>query len=400
MKSLRDFGTKMLVAALAVTGILCSQDVLAQNKKMRAATVLYKEKANLSSSQREALEQVLLDFGITVEKRIIDNKVNYARTLQGISEQDAVAALMQTGAVEFAETDTLVFPDFVPSDPLNSQQWHHPVIGSLEAWDVTLGKRAVVVASCDTGVDATHPDLKKSLLPGYNAEDRARTNLIPINGHGTLTTGAMSAATNNRVGVSGVAGRVRILPIKVSNAQDGGAFVSTIAHCIEYAADYGASVVNLSYGGVAYIFTIDSAAQYLRSKGGTLVVAAGNDGADQSANPDFASLLVVGATEFSNTRAIWSSYGLPIDIAAPGESILTTTMGGGYGAASGTSLATPLVSGAVALIKSLNRKLTPVEVEEFLLSSATPLGGSSNHIEFGHGLLNVAAAVNLAAQSN
>ena len=258
----------------------------------------------------------------------------------------------------------------------------------------------MVAASCDTGVDATHPDLKKSLLPGYNAEDRASTNLLPINGHGTLTTGAMSAATNNKVGVSGVAGRVRILPIRVSNAQDGGAFVSTIAHCIEYAADHGASVVNLSYGGVAYLFTIDSAAQYLRSKGGTLVVAAGNDGADQSANPDFASFVVVGATEFSNTRAIWSNYGLPIDIAAPGESILTTTMGGGYGAASGTSLATPLVSGAVALIKSLNRKLTPAEVEEFLLSSATPLGGSSNHIEFGHGLLNVAAAVNLAAQSN
>jgi thermitase len=208
----------------------------------------------------------------------------------------------------------------------------------------------------------------------------------------------MSAATNNRVGVSGVAGRVRILPIKVSNADHGGAFFSAIAHCIEYAADYGASVVNLSYGAAAS-FTVDAAAQYLRSKSGILVVSAGNDGADLSANPDFASFLIVGATEFSNTRAVWSNYGLPIDIVAPGEFILTTTMGGGYGAASGTSLAAPLVSGALALIKSLNRKFIPAEVEQYLFSSATPLGGSSNHIEYGHGLLNVGAAVDLAAQS-
>src|SRR5688572_25014792 len=113
---------KVLIAALAVTGILCAQAVLAQSKKMRAATVLYEEKAHLSSSQREAVDQVILDYGITVKRRIVHNKVNHARTLPGVSEEDAAAALMQTGAVEFAETDTLVLPDFVPNDPLIGEQ--------------------------------------------------------------------------------------------------------------------------------------------------------------------------------------------------------------------------------------------------------------------------------------
>ena len=305
---------------------------------------------------------------------------------------------MQTGAVMFAETDALVLPDFVPNDPLSGHQWHHPVIGSPEAWDVTVGKRSVVAASCDTGVDASHPDLKKALLRAYNAEDGASTNLTPVNGHGTMTAGAMSAATNNKIGVSGVAGIVRILHIKISNLPDGGAYISAMAHCIEYAADHGASVVNLSYG-VAGSPTIDAAAQYLRSKGGLLVVAAGNDGVDLSSDPDFVSFLVVGATEFSNTRAFWSNYGLPTDIVAPGEAIFTTTMSGGYGAASGTSLAAPLVSGAVALIKSINRKLAPDEIERTIFSSATSPGSSADQIEYGHGLLNIGVAVNLAAQS-
>jgi thermitase len=317
---------KALVSAIAVTASLSGQTVLAQNKTVRPDTVFYKKKANPSPTQREALDRVVLDYGIRVKKRTVNNKLNQGHMLRGTSEEAAVVALMQTGAVEFAETDALVLPDFAPNDPFSGYQWHHPMIGSPEAWDVTVGKRSVVAASCDTGVEASHPDLKKALLRAYNAEDGASTNLTPVNGHGTMTAGAMSAATNNKIGVSGVAGRVRILPIKISNLPNGGAYISTMAHCIEYAADHGASVVNLSYG-VAWSPTIDAAAQYLRSKGGLLVVAAGNDGADLSADSDFASVIVVGATEFSNTRAYWSNYGLPIDIVAPGEAIFTTTIG-------------------------------------------------------------------------
>jgi subtilisin family serine protease len=385
---------RLLVSSFAVVLVGSATAHADADQKFRKSTILYKEKASSTLQQKEALTQTLLDLGVRVEKKVAHGNVKLAKIYAGLSEEDAVEALRQTGAVDFAETDRLIFPDFVPNDPKLGLQWHLPVINTFAAWDVTLGKRTITIASCDTGVDANHRDLKRNLLPGYNAEDRATTNVAPIHPHGTWTTGTMAAVTNNGIGVSGVAGVIRVLPIRISNRDDGAAFLSAMAHCIEYSADHGARVVNLSYGG-AESPTLDVAAKYLRSKKGILVMSAGNEGLDKSANPDWTSFLIVGATDASNARASFSNYGLPTDLVAPGVSILTTNMGGGYVNVSGTSFSAPLVSGAVALMVSINPQLTPMQIVQTVSSTSTPIG---SQLEYGYGMVNVGAAVKAARQ--
>jgi thermitase len=212
---------------------------------------------------------------------------------------------------------------------------------------------------------------------------------------GTMTAGTMAAIANNSIGVAGVAPKVKILPIRVSNSENGGAYFSSLAGCIEYAANHGAKVVNMSYGG-AESYTIDSAAQYLRAKGGLLIMAAGNAGFDASANPDFQSFIIVGATDLNDQLPAWTNYGLPTDIVAPGVDIFTTTVGQTYIYGSGTSFSAPIVAGVAALIYSISPSFTPTQVEGFLLSTAQPLGGGPDDLKFGHGLVDAEAAVILA----
>lgn len=364
----------------------------------REASILFSIKEDASPAQLQALDQVIQTYDLNVLKRLVEGKVQFAKAGKHSNEVTEIAeALVNTGAVEFAEPDSLILPSLTSNDPYLSQQWHHGVIGTQTAWDTTMGARGIVVASCDTGVDPTHPDLKSALLAAYNSEDGAATNLTPVNSHGTLTAGAMAAIANNSVGVAGVAGAVKILPIKITNFENGAAYLSAIADCITYAANKGAKVVNLSYGGTETA-TIDTAAQYLRSKGGLLVVAAGNDGLDTSSNTDYTSMFVVSAVDETGALPYWSNRGLRTDIVAPGVNILTPNLGGSYAYATGTSLAAPLVSGAAALVYSANSALSVAQVEDVLSSTADKsiVGYSEN--THGGGRVNVAAAVAKAKQ--
>ncbi len=158
-------------------------------------------------------------------------------------------------------------------------------------------------------------------------------------------------------------------------------------------------MVNLSYGG-AYSSTIDSAAQYLRGKGGLLFMAAGNDGANGDTSspsyPDFQSFIAVGATTSSDTKASWSNYGSYIDVVAPGVSVYSTRKGSGYGSGSGTSFASPIAGGVAALIYSVNPNFSPDQVEGFLSSTAVDLGDPGDDNVFGHGRVDAFEAVRKA----
>ncbi|HVK62012.1 MAG TPA: S8 family serine peptidase [Bdellovibrionales bacterium] len=369
-------------------------------EKSRRSTVLFAAKKDLTPEQKKKLDRVLEKFDIKVEGMLAEGAVNFAKALKhpGVSEEEIVEELKNTGAMEFAEPDTLVYPSLVPNDPYAGQQWHHQNIGSYRAWDIQRGVSAVIVASCDTGVQPNHPDLRSILMTAYNSETNSNKNLLPVNSHGTVTAGAIAAALNNRVGVAGVGGGVRILPIKISNAENGAAYFSAITSCITYAANRGAKVVNLSYGGTESA-AVSSAAKYLRSKGGILVVAAGNDGMDTSANLDYSSIYVVSATDQQDMLLSWSNRGTPTDIVAPGVDILTTDLGGGYTFASGTSLAAPLVAGAAALVYSVNPKFTPTQVESILSNSAQKALIAYDKNTYGAGRLDVEAAVKRAKAS-
>jgi hypothetical protein len=186
------------------------------------------------------------------------------------------------------------------------------------------------------------------------------------------------------------------MPIRIS-APDGYASWSTVASGLNWAANNGAKVANISYM-VHGSSTVQSAAQYMKSKGGVVVNSAGNTGAfDGSAASD--AMISVSATNSSDTRTSWSTWGAHVDLAAPGEGIWTTTSSGGYGSVSGTSFSSPLTAGVVALMMAANPSISPSQVESTLKSTAVDLGTAGYDQYHGYGRVNAASAVQAAAQT-
>ncbi len=307
------------------------------------------------------------------------------------AEEAVARALSRNPHIKFAEVDGLMPPGFVPNDPSFSKQWHLQKIQAPTAWDSSQGL-GVIIALLDTGLDSNHQDLKGHLVTGWNAvSQNSSTSDIHTYGHGTAVAGVIGAITNNGVDVAGVAGKGKIMPIRISNRSDGRAYWSDIAKGLNWAADHGAKVANISYS-VTNSSTITTAANYFRNKGGVVVNSAGNDGT----NPGYSennSLISVSATTASDTRASFSNYGNYIDVAAPGTSIVTTKKGGGTQTWQGTSFSTPIAAGVVALIRAKNPNLSPSQIETVLEDSADNVGSSSY---FGDGRVNAARAVQMA----
>jgi subtilisin family serine protease len=312
------------------------------------------------------------------------------------AEEKIAAALAKHPWVEFAEVDMAVEPIGVPDDPRYGSQWFLPKIQAPEAWDYATGA-GVVVAVLDTGVDGNHPDLAGKMVPGWNAYD-GNSNSADVHGHGTWVAGVVAAETNNGIGVAGVAADALIMPVRISQP-DGFAYWSTVASGLSWAADHGAQVANISYNNVSGSSSVQSAARYLRRKGGLTVVAAGNSGGQVniSESPD---LITAAATTSNDARAGYSSYGEYVDVAAPGSGILTTSRGGGYSSVSGTSFASPCTAGVIALVMGANPRLSPSEVETILFETTEDKGNLGWDMYYGHGRVDALAAVQLAQQTS
>ena len=313
------------------------------------------------------------------------------------TEEETVQRLRRDPHMKFVELDRAIAPDAVlPNDPQYGSAWHLAKIQAPGAWDTTLGE-GVTVAVLDTGVDSTHLDLAANLVPGWNVVSN-NADTSDIYGHGTMVAGTVAALSNNALGVTSIAWNAKLMPVRITNdSSTGSAYLSDMAKGITWAADHGARVVNISYDGSGSP-TIDSAAQYLRSKGGLVVVAAGNS----SANPGYAAdpyVIAASATDSADAKAGWSNYGNYVDFAAPGVGIWTTTRGGGYGAVSGTSFASPTTAAVVALTMAANPKLGPAEVEAVLQATVNDLGTAGWDPNFGYGRVNAANAVTKAATS-
>ncbi len=298
--------------------------------------------------------------------------------------------LLATGAVEYAVEDKLQKPQYVPNDPRLAEQWHLAKIGAPAAWDVEMGD-GVVVAVCDTGIEAEHPDFMGNVqLPGYNAVDDS-SDISPIHFHGTAVAGVVAAFGDNKIGVVGVAYGSRILPVKITNRADTGAWTSDLAEGICWAADHGAKVVNVSYSGCEDP-VIDEAARYIRAKGSLLIMAGGNYGRYLDL-PNYPSFLRVAATDWQDNHASFSAWGPYISCAAPGVAILTTDLNGAYAAYSGTSFAAPVVSGIAALLWSANPALTPANIESLILGGCKDLGAAGRDDYFGYGRVDAEASI-------
>jgi subtilisin family serine protease len=341
----------------------------------------------------------------------------------GVSVSDAVADLERMDGVVYAEPDHVVRQTAVPNDPLLSYEWDMTAIRAPEAWDVTTGSAQVTVAVVDTGIDATHPDLAPNLWtnPGESGGGREANGLDDDgngriddvhgwdfvdhdaqpqdgNGHGTHVSGTIAARGNDASGVAGLNWSSAIMSLRVLG-DDGSGYVSDAITAYAYAARNGARVVNASLGGPSFSRAERDAIAAAPST--LFVVAAGNDGADNDSTPeypcdyDLANVVCVAASDHDDTLASFSNYGpANVDLAAPGVDIASTWPGARYALLDGTSMATPHVAGAAALLLAHDGTLGVAGLRAALLSSVHPVAALSGRVATG-GRLDVAAALSV-----
>jgi thermitase len=260
---------------------------------------------------------------------------------------NALAGYRSEAAVRYAEADARGAAVETPNDPYYSSQWGLAKVRAPAAWDVTHGSSTVRLAVLDTGVHGSHTDLSGKVVSTANFSSSWTSD--DIRGHGTHVAGIAAATTNNGTGVAGLGWATSIMNVKVLG-DDGVGWYSWMAQGMIWAADHGARVINMSFGGTTASTTLRDAVDYAWGKGVFLAAAAGNNGSSAAFYPAYyANAMAVAATDSSDHRASFSDYGSWVDIAAPGVSIYSTILGG-YQAWSGTSMASPFVAGLAALL--------------------------------------------------
>jgi serine protease len=315
-----------------------------------------------------------------------------------------IKRLSREALVEYAHPNYQFQAAFVPDDPLYPQQWNLRAIRMPEAWDISQGE-GVTVAVVDTGVTRV-PDLAQTqFVQGYDFVDDDE-DPTDLNGHGTHVAGTIAQSTNNTLGVAGVAFKAKIMPVRVLDANGFGS-LSDVVEGIRYAADHGATIINLSLGSRASARLMEEAVAYAHSKGVTIIAAAGNENSSQVSYPArYPHVIAVSATGPDGSKAPYSNYGVGVDIAAPGgaktpehpeHGILQQTINRRnpnepvFAYFQGTSMATPHVAGVAALIQAQGIK-DPDKVEEVLKMSATPVPGDKQNF-YGAGRLDAAKAL-------
>jgi hypothetical protein len=382
-----------MLAMFTSIGMASAADFSDGVREYARGRILVESRAGLSNDD---LEKILKVRG-GKRRKIGQSNLHVVELAPGVSEQAMVEQLKRNPAFKFVELDRRVRSTFAVTDPYAGSEWHLSKIGATSAWDTTQGA-GVTIAILDSGVDAAHPDLAPNLVPGYNVYGN-NTDTSDVCGHGTAVAGSAAARSNNGIGVAGVAGQARIMPIRIAflDSASGGcyAYSSTIASGITYAADHGARIANISYGPLAGSAAIQSAAQYMKNKGGLVFVSAGNNGVDENIVPSN-TLIAVSATDSNDAKASWSSYGAFVSLAAPGAGIWTTSKGAAYQSWNGTSFASPVAAGVAALMMAAAPSLDGAEIEQALFASARDLGAVGRDPSFGYGRVDADAGVKAA----
>jgi thermitase len=341
-------------------------------------------------------------------------------TAPGADLAAAAADLVEAPDVEWAEPNYTFGLDAVPNDPYyvtkqsvdsqaNFTALGYPLglIRMPDAWDYTTGSPDVVIAILDTGVDATHADLAGGIwtnqaeadgevgvdddgngfVDDIHGWDFADGDNDPSDdyGHGTHVAGIAAARTNNGIGIAGMAGGCKIMPVDVFNYRIG--TYESLIRGIIYATDNGARVINMSLGATSYSRGEQAAVDYAWSHGVVLVASAGNTGTNTYHYPAAHKHAI--AVAGTNSGDGWSgyTYGDFVDVAAPASSIWSAYRGA-YASMSGTSMAAPHVSGLAALVLSLNPDLTPDQVRDLIEQNADDRGSTGWDPYFGHGRIN------------
>jgi subtilisin family serine protease len=294
--------------------------------------------------------------------------------------------------------DTEEIEEMSVDDPLFPQQWGLNMMQVPQTWEFTGTvfdtRSTITVAIVDTGVDFTHPDLAGTYHPASYDWVRGTTQITDANGHGTHLAGIIAAGTDNHMGISGIA-PVRILSETVYE-EGVGILTSRSAMGIYHAAQAGAHIIVLGYGGKKYSDLEARAISYAKKQGSLIIASAGNDQSNASHYPsDLSDVISVGAISESGAPSIFSNYGIFLEFVGPGQNIYGTEPGNRYSKKAGTSQAAAGIAGVAALLWSLDTNQTAQDVHSLLIESAENLGKGGKNIYFGWGYPNSLRAAQL-----
>jgi len=371
--------------------------------------------------------------GIQTVKKLSFIGAELTKIKNGAKVKDVVARLKKNPNVIYAEPNYLYQAAAAVNDPLFDRLWGMHNTGQVingvpgtpdididapEAWDITMGSPDIIVAVIDTGTDISHPDLAGNIwtntkeIPGDGIDNDVNGLIDDVNGwdfynndntvfdakdgdsHGTHVSGTVAAIAGNAAGVAGVAPGVKIMPLKFIGPKGG--YTSDAILALGYAKKMGAGLASNSWGSSYYSSALKDAINVF---GEVFVAAAGNDGRNTDVSPfypasyDCLNIISVAAVNSQGGLASFSNYGTAtVDVGAPGVDILSTVPGSSYQYMSGTSMATPHVSGIAALILNVSPSLTPEQVASLLKQSAVVLPSLQGKTASG-GMANAQAAL-------
>ena len=409
---------RAVVAALVVSG-LTAAPAAASGDAVSGQLVVGFERSVPASAQKQLIERA----GGRLVRRLahIHGTVVRVRT-HGLALATLRRRLRGAHQVRYAEPDYYLHRSVAPDDPDYSQQYSLAAsgpgtVGAPVAWNVR--SNCAKVAVLDTGTQYDHPDLSGNVW--HNPHEKAGNGIdddkngyvddyygvnlvsgtgsgIDDDGHGTHVSGIIAAHGNNDTGVSGLCWKGSIVPVKFMNSRGKGSS-SDAATGLDYAVKSGAKVVNGSFGSSSKSSALEDAVGYAQSKGVLLVFAAGNDSTDNDAAPEYpaaftnSNVIAVAAVTQTGALASFSNYGAKsVDLAAPGDSILSTYLNSKYKVLSGTSMAAPIVAAAAAMLKAQDSSLTYSQIRSALLSHTqadAQLQGKVAH----PGVLDIASAL-------
>lgn len=309
--------------------------------------------------------------------------------------QNVLSAFAMMGIFEYAEPHFIPKTSYTTSDPSYASQYHLAKIKADLAWDINKGNSSILIGIVDTGTEPTHPDLIGNMVAGYDVAMNDNDPTWQGNAHGVHVCGIAAATTDNSVGISGVGFNCKFMPIKIANAS--GDLIAAYEG-ITYAADNGCKVINCSWGGAGGGQYGQDIIDYATNNKDALVVcSAGNDGNENLSYPASYNLVLnVAATDNNDVKANFSSYGYNIKICAPGAGILSTWSAGGYINSSGTSMASPCVAGAAAIVRNAYPSYNAWQVAEQLMNTADAIDSLNSGLladKLGSGRINLYKAL-------
>ncbi|MBI4718081.1 MAG: S8 family serine peptidase [Planctomycetes bacterium] len=393
-------------------------------------------KRNVAMAQRDAVHALRRT---TKVRSFVTIPVDVVDVPAGADLKTVAAQYAAMPEVEFVEPNYLYHTNGIPNDASFGSLWGMHNTGQTggvadadidapEAWDLATGSATVVVGVIDTGIDYTHPELAPNMWTNsaerngvagidddgngiiddvYGARWTSGTG-VPTNGnpyddhyHGTHVAGTIGAVGNNGLGVAGVNWNVRMMALKFLNSAGSG-YLADAVSAIDYARLMGANLTSNSWGGGGYSLALKSAIEAAGAAGQLFIAAAGNSGVNADLYPmypaayDSPTIVSVAATDHSDLLAYFSNYGAAsVDLGAPGVNVWSTGPGNTYRSLSGTSMATPHVSGVAALLLATRPTMPPLELKQMLMASVDPVPALSGRCVTG-GRLNAHRAVLLS----